>query len=127
MTDKRYTYQGTWETEDSLGNVNSSTEVRIHYTMSWGMAPITNALPENCDPGSSDHVEVEAYEVEDLEPGGSHFWREPTKDEDFFLEIWVDGLYDQLIEDARETEEIDREDALASAAEARADAMRWDD
>ena len=131
MQRKLYTYETTYEREDSHENVIAAWEVKIKYTWTPGI-PARIRYDENDHPAEGDEIEINDIQIETWQSGlgknAVYTWT-PVKDLDFYdtLNEWAgDKLRDNLIENASEEEGSAHEAAREQVYEARRDLERLD-
>lgn len=126
MPRRPYQYETTYETEAPDGTVTGSAEVRILYRVAFGSPEYIPPAdrPDLYDPGSGPELEIIGIQVE--QPVDRKMvWLDATPDERERFSEWAEStLFEELVREAAEQEECDRESALEHQAEARAEMRR---
>ena len=126
-----YTYETTYEREDSEGNVICSLEVQFKYTFTPGVPARIN-WNENDHPAEDPEIEIADIMIETWQYGlGKNAVYAWTKvyDRDLYDQLydWGETSWrDNMVENAIEDDECRREAAMELAAEVRRELQEMD-
>ncbi len=119
---KIYTYETTYETEDSEGGAGGETEVRFRYAFTPG-TPARIRFDEHDHPPEAAEIDIQAIQVGAGQALAG--WLDVSKEEYYVLLAWAEAhRWDALIENAVEEEASAHEAAAEHAYETRRDLER---
>ncbi len=118
-----FTYDTTYETEDSEGNVTGSLEVRFKYAFT-PRVPARIRYDEHDHPAEGSEIDVHNIHVEVTTIAGERRWFDASREEYDMLLTWAEEtLWEAMEEEAIEADANSRAENAAAAYEARREMM----